>query len=282
MTTDPTSQPAAQALDPYACTGAVRDARQALAVPMADQVQQYYDELTPAYLAGFGAVFQGSRPESTEQLLTHIADGARLQDGQVVLDAGCGVCGPAAWLAGRLQLRVEAVTISDVQVSAGRARVAEQGVADRVSVRRGDFHHLTDLYADNSFDRVLFLESICHAQDYRQVLQQAWRVLKPGGLLYIKDFYCQDFRRKPELMAAQRQDLARLNEVYRLALPDLPSLVDLLLETGFRPRFVREPEYDSVFGPWINYERLAGRSWSPSLSHHDLIAAVELLMLKPG
>lgn len=282
MTPESSRLSAADGTDPYTPGGAVRDARQSLATPMSEQVQRYYDDLTPVYLAGFGEVFQGSRPESTEQLLQHIADGARLQDGQAVLDAGCGVGGPAVWLARRCGVRIDAVTISEVQAAAAQARVEAHGLADRVTVRRGDFHQLSQLYPEGGFDRVLFLESICHAQDYRQVLREAWRVLRPGGLLYIKDFYCQDYRRKPEQLATRQQDLARLNEVYRLALPDLPSLLDLLLETGFRPRFIREPEYDSVFGPWIQYETLAGRSWSPTLSHHDLIAAVELLMLKPA
>jgi ubiquinone/menaquinone biosynthesis C-methylase UbiE len=268
--------------DPVHSRCAVRDARQALAQPMSDQVRRYYDALTTTYQAGFGDVFQGSRPESTEQLLQHIAQGARLQDGQSILDAGCGIGGPAVWMARQYRLHVEALTISDVQVTTARQRVAAEGLSQRVAIRRGDFHRLSDFYADSSFDRVLFLESICHAQDYRQVLQGAWRVLRPGGLLYIKDFYCQDFRHKPAQMAAREQDLVRLNEVYQLVLPDLPSLLDVLMETGFRPRYIREPEYDSVFGPWIEYERLAGRSWSPNLSHHDLIAAVELLMLKPG
>ena len=260
----------------------VRDARQAVEGHYTAGVRTYYDENTQAYLDGFGEIFQGSRPASTEDLMRHIADGARLYGGQRVLDAGCGVCGPATWLARHCDVAVEALTLSEVQVQTGRKRVAAQGLQDKVSVRVGDFHRLTDLYAENSFDRVLFLESICHAQDYRAVLHQAWQVLKPGGLLYIKDFYGQDFRTRPELAVQHAADMRKLNEVYQLVMPDLASLVDVVLEPGFKLHYVREPAYEAVFEPWLNFEQRMGKSWSPEISYLELITAVEILVRKPG
>lgn len=260
----------------------VRDARQAVEGHYTSGVRAYYDQNTQAYLDGFGEIFQGSRPASTEDLMRHIAEGARIHDGLRVLDAGCGVCGPATWLAGHHDLKLEALTLSEVQVQAGRKRVAAKGLQDRISVRVGDFHRLTDLYAENSFDRVLFLESICHAQDYRAVLHQAWQVLKPGGLLYIKDFYGQDFRTRPELAAQHAADMRKLNEVYQLVMPDLPSLVDVVLEPGFKLHYVREPAYVAVFEPWLNFEQRMGKSWSPEISYLELITAVEILVRKPA
>jgi SAM-dependent methyltransferase len=198
-----------------------------------------------------------------------------------ILDAGCGVCGPAAWFAEHRAVTIEALTISPVQVREAQVRVGARGLADRITVREGDFHRLTEIYPAESFDRVLFLETICHAHDYRLVLEQAERVLKPGGCLYVKDFYCQDFRSKPELLEARMLDLKRLNSVYRLALPDIASTVDLVLELGFRLSYVREPRYDAAFGPWIKYEQTAGTAWGPKLSHLDLISAMEIFCRKP-
>jgi cyclopropane fatty-acyl-phospholipid synthase-like methyltransferase len=259
---------------------AIRDARRPVQAHDTADVKNYYDEKTAAYIEGFGEVFQGSRPESTEDLLHYIVEAAKITDGMKILDAGCGVCGPAAWFAEHLDVTIEALTISPVQVREAQTRVNARGVAGRIIVREGDFHKLEELYPPETFDRVLFLETICHSRDYRLVIEQAKRVLKPGGYLYIKDFYCQDFRSRPELREAQLQDLKKLNSVYRLVIPDLASTVDLILELGFRLDYVREPRYTAIFGPWLKLEKIAGMGWNPKLSYLDLISGLEILCRK--
>jgi len=259
----------------------IRNAGQPFETQTADQVKRYYDEKTGAYLEGFGEVFQGSRPEMVDDLLSYIMKAANLWDGIRILDAGCGVCGPSTYFAQHANLKIEALTISPVQVAKAQERIRSFGLESQITVREGDFHKLAELYEPESFDRVLFLETICHAREYRTVLEQAMRLLKPGGLLYIKDFYCQDFRSKPELRETQLADLHKLNRVYQLALPDLPSLVDLVQELGFILQYLREPGYHADFVAWAHYEQVAAESWSPKLSYMDLIAGVELCCRKP-
>ena len=259
----------------------IRDARDPTRTHTVDDVRRYYEEKTSAYMEGFGDVFQGSRPASTSDLLNLIIKSADLYDGMNILDAGCGVCGPAIFFAKNKKITIEAMTISPIQVREAQTRVRAQRMENQITVREGDFHHLASIYPANSFDRILFLETICHAQDYKQVLEQAWKVLKPGGFLYIKDFYCQDFRSKPHLIQDQIEDLKALNRVYTLAMPSLPSLIDLLMLIGFKLKFVRGMDYNAVFEPWIQFEQVAGISWNPKLSHFDLIDAMELMVRKP-
>jgi cyclopropane fatty-acyl-phospholipid synthase-like methyltransferase len=261
--------------------GPIRDARLPIPSQSAVDVKHYYEEQTAAYIEGFGDVFQGSRPASTAELLNYILKSADINDGMKVLDAGCGVCGPAIWFAQHCDVWIESLTISPVQVRGARTRVSAQGLESRINVREGDFHHLADIYPKHSFDRVLFLETICHANDYRQVLKQAMEVLKPGGFLYIKDFYCQDYRSKPEIIKAQLEDLKALNRVYHLSLPDLSSTVDLICELGFNFKYLRVPGYLAVFEPWMRFEQIAGFGWNPRLSHHDLIACMEIFCQRP-
>lgn len=259
----------------------IRDARKPLMAHSAEDVKRYYDEKTECYLEGFGEVFQGSRPASTLELLEYIRKAAELRDGIRILDAGCGVCGPASFFASSHNLAIEALTISAVQVTEARKRVRANGVEKRITVREGDFHRLAEIYEANSFDRVLFLETICHARDYRTVLEQVMNTLKPGGLVYIKDFYCQDFRSRPDLIETQLEDLRALNRCYCLVLPDLPSLLELVSELGFILEYLRKPGYDAVFEPWINFDRVTGQSWSPKLPYFELIAGMELCCRKP-
>jgi len=260
----------------------IRDARKPIQDHTLDDVKKYYDEKTAVYLEGFGEVFQGSRPSSTSDLLDYILKAADIYDGDSILDAGCGICGPSIYFAKKKNITIEALTLSPVQVREAKQRVHAAGLDHRITVREGDFHQLASLYPTESFERILFLETICHARDYRQVLEQAWRVLKPGGYLYIKDFYCPDFRSKPDLIATQLEDLHALNRVYRLVLPDLPSLLDVVSQLGFVLKYLREPQYEAVFEPWIKFEQLAGLAWNPRLSYLDLIAGMELCVRKPA
>jgi ubiquinone/menaquinone biosynthesis C-methylase UbiE len=259
----------------------IRDARAPVLLQTAEQVKRYYEEKTAAYLEGFGEVFQGSRPASTRELLDYLIDAAALADGLRILDAGCGVCGPSIYFAQKLKIHIDAVTISPTQVKEAQKRIDGRRLKGRISVREGDFHRLAEIYEPNSFDRVLFLETLCHASDYGAVLEQAMRILKPGGLLYIKDFYCQDFSSKPDLIETQLEDLRALNRVYCLVLPDLVSLLRLVSELGFMLEYLRKPGYNAVFEPWINFDRVTGLAWTPTLPYFELIAGVELCCRKP-
>jgi ubiquinone/menaquinone biosynthesis C-methylase UbiE len=259
----------------------IRDARRPLILQTPEAVKHYYNKRTDAYLEGFGEVFQGSRPASTTDLLDYIVQAAELWDGIRILDAGCGVCGPAIYFAQRVNLSIEALTISAVQVAEACQRVQANRLEGRIAVREGDFHRLAEIYEPESFDRVLFLESICHARDYRAVLTQVMQILRPGGMVYIKDFYCQDFRSKPNQIEAQLEDLRALNRCYCLVLPDLPSLLDLVGELGFMLEYLRKPGYNAVYEPWINFDQVTGEPWTPKLPFIEVIAGMELCCRKP-
>lgn len=49
----------------------------------------------------------------------------------------------------------------------------------------GDFHSLK--YPDQSFDYIFEVESVCHALNLSQVLNQVYRVMRPGGVFTLFD-----------------------------------------------------------------------------------------------
>lgn len=106
-----------------------------------------------------------------------------------VLDLGCGVGATLLRLADTVPgLRGTGLTISPRQVHAARARVAEAGAADRVTVREGDFCALpTDL---PQVDAAVAIESFVHAPDPAVFFSGCARVLRPGGRLWL----CDDLR----------------------------------------------------------------------------------------
>ena len=82
-----------------------------------EDVAAYYDIWTEKYMEAFGDCIQAHRPASEVDLLDYLLRRAGLRDGHRALDAGCGICGPARHFARRLNIEIEAVTISPVQAS---------------------------------------------------------------------------------------------------------------------------------------------------------------------
>jgi cyclopropane fatty-acyl-phospholipid synthase-like methyltransferase len=198
----------------------------------ADDVARYYDDWNERYEAVFGEVFQHLKAADHDQLLGHMAEVAELGDGDRVLDAGCGVCGPARHFARTHDVSIDAVTISPKQAERARELVERDGFADRITVHVGDFHHLDDVVAPGSRDLVYFLEALVHAHDPLTALRSAFTVLGPGGRLYVKDFY----RGRSDDPAAQRvidECVEATNRICHLTIRNTEDVVAWVQEAGF-------------------------------------------------
>lgn len=123
--------------------------------------------------------------EAARRITRKVGDGIGLRAGERVLDAGCGVGGPAVQLYREFGVRVSGVTISAVQATEATARAAAAGVGDRVDFQQGDYRSLP--FADGTFDAVVAVESLMHAGDLGEVLGELHRILRPGGRLGVSD-----------------------------------------------------------------------------------------------
>jgi ubiquinone/menaquinone biosynthesis C-methylase UbiE len=147
------------------------------------------------FLRGFGPVFQaglvrvGDPPrEEPERSVIALAQRAGVEDGHRILDAGCGVAGPAVIIARHFPaVVIDAVTNSARQVAIGGERIRAAGLSDRVRIHLADYQRLP--FRSEAFDRVLFFESTGYATDLDLTYQEAYRVLAPGGGLYVKDVF---------------------------------------------------------------------------------------------
>ncbi len=106
-----------------------------------------------------------------------LMDFLELNDGDTVLDCGCGM-GFYLMTMGRLR------KLNLVGVDGDVARLdwaeREQVPAQLASV---DIHDLP--FADNSFDKVLMTEVLEHLADDRGAIREIYRILKPGGILAL-------------------------------------------------------------------------------------------------
>src|ERR1700741_228174 len=152
-------------------------------------VATFYNEQTDNFLRVYGKVIQAFRTKNVETLLDYQINAIGLKAEMNVLDAGCGVCGPAVHFASKANCHIDAITISHKQVELAKQNIADAKLQSKVEVIEGDYHQLENYYPQNNFDAVYFLESFGHAHDHLKVLDSVWKVLKPGGVIYIKDLF---------------------------------------------------------------------------------------------
>jgi cyclopropane fatty-acyl-phospholipid synthase-like methyltransferase len=199
--------------------------------PARADVQAYWDRAHDAYLTSVGTTFQAGRittGASMRESNLWLAQSAGLAAGQCVLDAGCGVCGPAVDIVREIAgLRIVGITLVQRQARGAAALIAQAGVSDRVHVVHGDYHALP--FADRSFDAVLFLESIGYAAGFVPLFERVRRVLKPGGSLYVKDV----FRHESLWSDQESEELAEFDDTYAQETPALRECAEAAAAAGF-------------------------------------------------
>lgn len=197
-----------------------------------EKVRDFYNEYNSKFVQVYGEVIQAFRTKDVTKLLDYQIGSIGFEKGMTVLDAGCGVCGPASHFAKNAGVNVEAITISDTQIEKAKTLIARENVQEKVNVQRGDYHLLPEIFPRNHFDITYFLESFGHSYDQKKVLKGAWDVLKPGGILYIKDL----FRRISDLPGHQKkidQEIDNINKHYRYNVADLYTTLHEVRKLGF-------------------------------------------------
>ena len=198
----------------------------------AQDVGDFYNDQTDNFLKVYGEVIQAFRTTDVAKLLDYQIGAIGFEKGQRVLDAGCGVCGPARYFAKNADVQVEAITISKDQVEKSRKYIEADGLEGKVNVTQGDYHHLQDYYESDSFDAVYFLESFGHAKDHEEVINSAWGMLKPGGTLYIKDLFVKEAA-VPSLKADIEREVNNINKAYHYNVADLYEVLHFLRKKGY-------------------------------------------------
>jgi cyclopropane fatty-acyl-phospholipid synthase-like methyltransferase len=205
-------------------------------------VAGYYDKYTEGYLNTYGDTIQAFRPSDVGDLHRYIINSAEISDGLQILDAGCGVAGPACFFAANRNVFIEGITISAEQKRLADENVKRNNLDGRVRITLGDYHELSKYYASNAFDRVLFLESLGHAGKPEDVLAGAWEMLRPGGSVYIKDFFPFEILDKDKARR-HRQVIDRINESYTYNTLNLDATVRKLRQLGFELIFIKKFEF---------------------------------------
>ena len=113
---------------------------------------------------------------------------AAVRTGQKVLDVAGGTGDLAAHFAALVGPK-GLVTLADINpamLEAGRARLADRGIAGNVEFVQADAERLP--FPDNHFDCVTIAFGLRNVTHIDAALASMWRVLKPGGRLLVLEF----------------------------------------------------------------------------------------------
>jgi cyclopropane fatty-acyl-phospholipid synthase-like methyltransferase len=216
-------------------------------------VSEYYDAWTEKYVESFGECIQAHRPSREGDLLEYLMTRTGLRSGQRVLDAGCGICGPARYFAGKRELFIEALTVSPVQATMARSLNQAAGLEQRIRVSLGDFHDLVGIYGREQFNVVYFLESLSHASRPAEVIRSAHEVLLPGGIIYIKDFFIRPCDSEEEQRSVL-EVIARVDRLFAVKTAWAAEIKDHLRRAGFLPLFASKPQFEVDNSRWQQFE----------------------------
>lgn len=126
-----------------------------------------------------------------------------------VLDVGTGtalipiqICGVAP------SVTIVAIDLAEHMLSLARENVARAGLSPRVTVEKADAKALP--YRDGEFAAAVSNSIVHHIPEPRGVLEEMWRVTRPGGLLFVRDLH------RP----ASESEVDRLVQLYGGRRPD--------------------------------------------------------------
>jgi tocopherol O-methyltransferase len=223
-------------------------------------VERYYDTTLDLYEELWGEHVhhgfwdEGERPNAdaepdgadrhraTDRLVHELVAYACVPERARVLDVGCGIGGPALYLAGALGCSVVGVTLSASQAARAGEKAAEAGLAEQA-----EFHQLDALATglpDASFDVLWAVESLMHIADREAFFAEAMRLLRPGGRLAIATWSVRD---------------GALSEPEQ-------ELVDQILKHQVMPSFSSLEEHERLAAA-AGFEQVASVDWSRAVAN---------------
>ena len=153
-------------------------------LPRRDTLGMTEDDVRETYIHDYGDEYKrlhGGRTAVHDAafFLPHLRPGMRLLD--------CG-CGPGSITVGLAAVvapgEVVAIDIAETQLESAR-RLAAQRQIENIQFRRGTIYELP--VADASFDATFAHNVLEHLRDPDVALAEMYRVLKPGGVVGIRD-----------------------------------------------------------------------------------------------
>lgn len=191
------------------------------------------------------------------KLARHLFDRYRIKPGQALLDIGCG---RGEFLRGFIECGVRGFGVD-------RSRAAEKYCPD-AELRTSDLEHDGIPYEDNAFDVVYSKSVIEHFYHPEKLVQEMFRVLKPGGLAitlcpdweYNYRIYFEDYTHRTPFMRSSLRDIQVMHGFENVRVDrfrQLPVLWDAgawLLPAAELTR-VLAPGFLKPYSKWVRFSK---------------------------
>lgn len=162
-----------------------------------ESTHSYYNVVTDFYEYGWGSSFHFCRFYKGENFQAavarhehYLAHMAEIKQGDLVLDVGCGVGGPAREIARFTNCNIIGLNNNDYQIEKAKWYAKESGLQDHLQFVKGDFMNLE--FEPNTFDKVYAIEATCHAPNLEKCYNEIYKVLKPGGTFAVYEWVMTD------------------------------------------------------------------------------------------
>jgi len=117
--------------------------------------------------------------------IKELAEGLHLFPSAKVLDVGCGIGGPARFLAANYGVHVTGIDLTPRFIDAAKMLSERTGLADRTEFHQGDALDL--VHADATFDAAWTIHVAMNIADRSRLYKGIYTVLHSGGRLAIYD-----------------------------------------------------------------------------------------------
>ena len=158
-------------------------------------------------------------------------------------------------------------------------------ICPNLYLHHGDYHHLSQYFPSQFFDKAYFLESLGHAHNKEQVLAETFRVLKQNGKIFIKDLF---IRVAPKGISKEkiRNAIENINKNYCYQIPSLSNLLHIARKEGFILQALRIPslpleEFENLHISNLFQEKSAVNQIAHWSSYVFPVEFYEIELLKP-
>ncbi len=210
-----------------------------------EEVKTYYEEWTDRYMEVAGNNFQAYRTTKEDEMFEYFIRTIGIEKNHSLLDAGCGVGGTIMPFARKVAGNFTGISISPYQISLANKFLAENKskLKGNVNFVEGDYHKLSTIFPEESFNHVIFLGASGHTNDPKKLIGEVFKVLKKGGNLYIKDTF-RKLSYDPAIQAKIDETINIHNKHFCYNTLELSETLDIIRATGFDLEFLRPVQYN--------------------------------------
>jgi demethylmenaquinone methyltransferase/2-methoxy-6-polyprenyl-1,4-benzoquinol methylase len=149
-----------------------------------EQVEQMFDNIAPTY-DRLNHILSFNIDRMWRRRVVRIV---RRSNAQSVMDIATGTGDLAIAMAKRVDdIRILGVDLSEEMLRVAAEKVARQGLAERITLKKGDAEGL-DMVATESMDVVTVAFGVRNFENLEKGLSELYRALKPGGKLVVLEF----------------------------------------------------------------------------------------------